>query len=271
MSTPPSSLEWSAYQRVHLLALRERAPGVVGPSPRPGAPELLPGALVDHLEGERQGLGRGSERTRGERENPGFSPARLGGMADRVVKTELKLEDKMSEALAHIREGFESVDESVKEAGHEIFGMLGQAGARWQLGFQLAGRRRVREASLGHEAVRRRRAPRGPGEGDPRGLAADDRRGGRVPRGPRARGPRAQRAVRGPRGHVRAVQGGHRPGVRRDGGAHGDRSLKDVALLDRRDGERRQGGPGRASRRFARAGSRTSRPGSSGPATPSSR
>jgi phage-related protein len=71
-------------------------------------------------------------------------------VAEHEVKTELKLEDHMSEALHHIGEGFEALDEKVVEAGHEILEMFKNA-AGVALGFQLEGAiEGVKE--LGHEA-----------------------------------------------------------------------------------------------------------------------
>jgi hypothetical protein len=71
-------------------------------------------------------------------------------VAEHEVKTELKLEDHMSEALHHIGEGFEALDEKVAEAGHEILDVFKNA-AGVALGFQLEGAvEGVKE--LGHEA-----------------------------------------------------------------------------------------------------------------------
>lgn len=71
-------------------------------------------------------------------------------MAEHEVKTELKLEDHTSEALHHIGEGFEALDEKVHEVGHEILETFKNA-ASVMLGFQLEG---VVESfkELGHEA-----------------------------------------------------------------------------------------------------------------------
>jgi methyl-accepting chemotaxis protein len=71
-------------------------------------------------------------------------------MAEHEVKTSLRLEDHMSEALHHIGEGFEALDEKVMETGHELVEMFKNAAAV-ALGFQLEGAvESIKE--LGHEA-----------------------------------------------------------------------------------------------------------------------